>query len=308
VASLATLAGILAPGVVGRGLAEGAGSVWAQWVDAAHLLTRAGYKEITLPFYENCIERYPYDSLRESCAVGLATADPARAFDVLMGFAEKGIKGNADLGRISLRLLGLLASAKTCPPDRRDAAVEALIKRTEGILNAIFSTAAIDGLVLAKDPRAIEPLRKMTKGLGRNEDVERAAKRGLLIGFKDDSIVPQLEKDMKGGFGKEDDDKFFAGALLIEGGYDSGFAWARERLTKKKGGLLKFKDKSRDELADIVGVLVHKGGPKAVAVLQAALPVRKPDEWLTAYVAIGLLELGDQTGIEIARAALGNTS
>jgi hypothetical protein len=306
-ASVATLVGLLAPGVVGQGVAEGAGSVWAQWVSAAHLLTRAGYKEITIPFFEKCIETYPYDSLRESCAVGLTNADPVKAFDVLMGLAQKGIKGNGDLTRISLRLLGSLAASKNCPPDKRDAAVLELIKRTEGLLNNVFYVAAIDGLVLSKDRRGIEPLRKMTKGLGRNADVERAAKRGLLIGFKDDSVVPQLEKDTKGGFGKDDENKFFAGALLIEGGYDSGFAWAQERLTKKKGGLSKLKGGSDgDELADIVTVLVRKGGKKAVPVLQAALPVRKPDEWLTAHIAVGLLELGDTTGIEIARQALGN--
>jgi hypothetical protein len=306
-ASVATLVGMLAPGTVGQGVAEGAGSVWAQWVSAAHLLTRAGYKDVTIPFFEKCIETYPYDSLRESCAVGLTNADPVKAFDVLMGLAQKGIKGNGDLARIALRLLGSLAGAKNCPPAKRDAAVEELIKRTEGLLNNVFYVAAIDGLVLSQDRRAIEPMRKMTKGLGRNADVERAAKRGLLIGFKDDSVVPQLEKDTKGGFGKDDENRFFAGALLVEAGHDSGFAWAQERLTKKKGGLSKLKGGGDgDELADIVTVLVRKGGPKAVAVLQAALPVRKPDEWLTAHVAVGLLELGDTTGIEISRQALGN--
>lgn len=302
VQAAAALGGMLTGGAVGEGLSKGAAGVYGDWVDAALLLSRAGYKDDVIPFFENCL-RYSYSEVRLGrCATGLLGADPERAFDVLTRMEKEG----SDRRQVALWLLGFLAGQPDYPKDRREKIVDTLISRTQGMLNATYSLAAIRGLVLAKDERAVEPLRKMTKGFTRSEEVQRAAKRALLIGFKDESLVPVLEKDAKGGFGKEEDDKFFAAALLIEGGYDSGFAWAKEQLTKKKGGLLKMKKGNTDLHDEIVWALVNKGGKKSIPVLQAALPVRKPSEWLSAYIAVGLLDLGDATGIEIARQALQN--
>ncbi len=304
-ASAVALGGLLFGGAVGSGLRSGAADVWGDWVDSGLLLARAGYKEDVVPFFENCIENYPFDSMREKCTRGLAMVDSERAFEVLMRLEKK--DANQEVKGAALRLLGYQAGLPDCPKVRHDQIVDTLIERTQGFMNVVFSVAAIDGLTQARDPRAIEPLRKMTKGYSRTEAVARAAKRALLIGYKDETLVPVLEKDMKGGFGKEDDDKFFAAALLIEGGYDSGFAWAREQLTKKKGGLLKIKKGNTELLDEIVWVLVNRGDKaRSIPVLQAALPVRKPTEWLSAYIAVGLLDLGDATGMEIARQALQN--
>ena len=64
---------------------------------------------------------------------------------------------------------------------RRDAIVAELIKRTEGMMNNLYYEAAIEGLLRAKDGRAVEPLRKMTKGIAKAEEVKNAALRGLAI-------------------------------------------------------------------------------------------------------------------------------
>lgn len=302
VEALAALGGMLTGGAVGEGLRQGADDVYGDWVDAALLLSRAGYQKDVVPFFENCLRGYWSERQLQRCALGLTGAAPERALAVLTEME----KDPGDRKKVALWLLGFLAGQPGFPKENHDEIVDTLIARTHGMLNASFSLAAIRGLVLAKDDRAIEPLRKMTKGLTRNQEVQRAAKRALLIGYKDESLVPTLEKNARGGFGSDDDDKFFAAALLIEGGYDSGFAWAKEQLTKKRGGLLKIKKGNTDLLDEIVWTLVNKGGKKSIPVLQAALPVRKPDEWLSAYIAVGLLDLGDTAGIEVARACLSN--
>lgn len=300
--SAAALGGMLAGGTLGAGLADGSARVWSDWVDAALLLNKAGYKKDTIPFFSNCIRTYPYDALKKKCVVGLVAADPAAAFDTLMTLEKE----SGDVKNIALRLMGLLASQTTLAKDKKKALVDVLLSRTEGTMNSIYSLAAIDGLAFAGDPRAVDALRKMTKGVTRAKEVERAAKRALLISFKDTDIVPVLEKDAKGGFGSNDDDKLFAGSLLIEARVDSGYAWAKEHLTRKKGGLSRFKKDKNDILDEIVWVLKNRGGKKSIPVLQAALPVRKPDEWLSAYIAVALLDLGDKSGAEVARMALGN--
>jgi HEAT repeat protein len=302
-AALASLAGLLAPGAVGAGIAEGAGSVWASWVDAAVLLARAGYIDETIPFLENCLKTNPYPSLQARCASALTAANPGRALEILMGLMKD--QPSEEVVNSTLRLLGDVAGTEGCPQDQKDAAVQELIKRTQGMMNSSYNVAAIDGLVSSKDARAVEPIRKMTGGM-RTDEVKRAAKRALLLGFKDSAVVESLKKDMKGGLMKNEQDKFVAGTLLIEAGHDAGFAWAQEQLTKKKGGFFKSDDQT-DSTPDIVSALVTYGGAKAVPVLQAAIQKGKPAEWLTAFMAIGLLELGDKSAIEIARSALNNT-
>ncbi|MBE3109303.1 MAG: HEAT repeat domain-containing protein, partial [Acidobacteria bacterium] len=300
-ASLAALAGLVTPGVVGEGISEGAGSVWQSWVDAAILLVKAGYGADASPFLESCLKTNPYPELRSRCAVGFTAANPAQAVTILTGLLDK--KNPEDVINASLRLLGDLAGAEGCPTEQRDVAVKEMIARTQGMMNNIFYEAAIDGLERSKDPRAVEPIRKLTGGMNAPE-VKRAAKRALLLTFKDPAIVDVLRKDAKGGMMKTEDDKFFAATLLIRAGDDAGYAYAREQLTKKKGGFFA-SSKEIDYRPSIVQVLADFGGPAAIPVLQAGFALQKPDDWLRAYMAIALLELGDKTGIDDARRALG---
>lgn len=303
-ASLATLAGVLTPGVVGEGISEGAGSVWASWVDAANLLVKAGYPEAAMPFLENCVKTNPYPELRSRCTIGLAAANPAQAMTILTGLLDK--KNPEEVINTSLRLMGDLAGSAGCPPEQHDAAITELIARTQGMMNNLYYEAAIDGLERAKDPGAVEPIRKLT-GATKGTEVSRAAKRALLLTFKDPAALEGLRKDAKGGMMKTDDDKFYAGMLLIKAQDAGGYAYAQDQLTKKKGGFFASKN-AVDYRPSLVDILVEYGGPQAVPVLQAGLAVQKPDDWLRAYIAIGLLELGDKTGIEDVRRALANTN
>ena len=299
-ASLAALAGLVTPGVVGEGIAEGAGSVWEAWVDAANLLVKAGYAKDALPFLGSCVKTNPYPELRSRCTVGLAAANPAEAFTILTALTDKG--NPEDVINTALRLMGDLAAADGCPAEQKDAAIQALTARTQGMMNNIFYEAAIDGLARAGDPRGIEPIRKLTGGIN-SPEVKRAAKRVLLLTFKDQATLESVRKDAKGGMTKTEDDKFFAVSLLIQARDEAGFAFAKEQLTRKKGGFFASK-KDVDYRPALVNLLVAFGGEQAIPVLQAGLAVQKPDEWLRAMMAIGLLELGDKTGIDDVRRAL----
>jgi len=303
-ASLATVLGALTPGVVGEGVAAGAGSVWATWVDAANLLVKAGYAEAATPFLENCVKTNPYPDLRSRCTVGLAAANPVQAMGLLTGLLDR--KNPEEVINTSLRLMGDLAGAEGCPAEQKEAAIKELLARSQGMMNSLYYEAAIDGLERSRDPRAVDAIRKLT-GATKGTEVSRAAKRALALTFKDAAAIEGLRKDAKGGMMKTDDDRFFGGMVLIKAQDAAGFAYAQDQLAKKKGGFFS-SNKAVDYRPALVDLLVEYGGPQGVAPLQAGLAAQKPDEWLRAYVAIGLLELGDKTGLDDVKRALANTN
>jgi HEAT repeat protein len=273
-------------------------------VDAANLLVKAGYAEAATPFLENCVRTNPYPDLRSRCTVGLAAANPAQAMILLSSLLDR--KNPEEVINTSLRLMGDLAGTEDCPAEQKEAAIKELLARTQGMMNTLYYEAAIDGLERTRDPRAVEAIRKLT-GSTKGTEVSRAAKRALALTFKDPAAIEGLRKDAKGGMMKTDDDKFFGGMVLIKAQDAAGFAYAQDQLAKKKGGFFS-SNKGADYRPALVDLLVEYGGPQGVAPLQAGLAVQKPDEWLRAYIAIGLLELGDKTGIEDVRRALANTN
>jgi len=301
VAGLASAVGMLAGGTVGQGISQGAYEVWRDWVDAAVVLARAGYQGDATRFFESCIATFPDDDLRGRCAAGLAASDADRGFTVLMGLLDG--KHQIEDENLALRLLGVLAGAEGCPQEKKDAVLEQLTKRATGMMNASYSSAVVAGLAATRDPRAVETLRKMTKGL-REDEVKRAALRSLVLDFHDAAATDEMVKKLKKG-GEE---RFLATSVLVTAGHDAGFDAALEDLSaKKKGGFMKSLTSTGDKVdhsGDLVGALAEHGGDKAKAVLAKVVPARPPDEWVTAYAAITLLELGDPSGIEVVRKAL----
>lgn len=302
VAGIATALGELLGGTVGQGISEGAAQVWTEWVDAAFVLHKAGYKAESAAFFENCLKVFPYDSLRARCAAGLAEGEPEKVFSILMGFL--GNEYPDEVHNMALRLLGELAGIEGFPQEKKDAVIEVLVKHTHGLGSVGNRQAAIDGLARSRDARAVEPLRRLTKGFLKSEEDERAALRALVLTFKDAAALEAVRKKIKKG----DEERFFATAVLIEAGEDAGFEAALKELTKKKKGLFGAVMSTGDEKdykPDLVFALVEKGGDRAKTVLAQAIPAHKPDEWITAYMAIGLLELGDPSSIDLVRKALG---
>ena len=296
-AALATLAGLLTKGTVSQGISEGAAQVWSQWVDAAFVLQKAGYKDDSSAFFENCIQNFPYDELRARCAAGLAAADADKAFTVLVGLLDK--KYGDEVNQVALRLLGELAATPGLPTEKKDAAIEEMTKRTQGFMNKGLNAAAIDGLIRSKDPRAVETIRKFTKGMMNADDVKHAALRGLLLSYNDAGAVEALQKQLKGGFMKEPKDQIWAALILIEGGQPAGSDWAVQYVTGKKKGNVDYTD-------EVIQALIDKGGDPAREALNTVLASGKVGDWQSAWIAIGLLNMGDESHLDLVKAALAN--
>jgi HEAT repeat protein len=94
----------------------------------------------------------------------------------------------------------------------------------------------------------------------------------------------------------------------MEAGEASGFAFAEAELAKKqKKGLGKLMSSSDDDVdlrPSLVTALVRVGGDEAVRVLKSAMTAVDKGSWLETWIAIGLLELGDTSQIQLAKAAL----
>ena len=281
--------------------------VWQGWVDSAFTMQRAGYAEEATAFFAKCVEVFPYSDLRGRCAIGLALAKPNEAYDRMTALLEA---NDIETIKAVLPLVGELAGADGFPADLRGQVIERLTEFTGGMKKATFGQAACRGLVATGDERAVPTLQKLSTGM-MNADFFQCSRTGLLLTFNDRSVVPVLEKQLKGGTfsSTTPQDRLFAASLLMRAGEASGFAFAEAELTKKeKKGLGKFMKSSSDDVdlrPALVTALVRAGGDDAVRVLGSAVAKVEKGTWLETWMAVGLLELGDTSQINLAKAALG---
>jgi HEAT repeat protein len=307
-ASVATLAGMFVGGDVGAGIAEGAADVWRGWVDAAQVLQRAGYEKEVIPFFQNCIRNFPYESLQARCATSLAAAQPDEAIPFLVGVInDKAMPEEAKSA--ALRTIGWLAADEKFPRAQRDAAIAELIKRTEGMMNSTLFEAAVDGLVRANDPRAVEPLRKMTKGMTKGEEVKRAAVRGLALTYKDAAGIDALKAGLKGGMMSSAENQLFSAATLILADEQAGFDWAADKLAPKKkargggflGKMMATDSNKVDPEPRLMAALFQNGNAKSKELMAAVVDAHAPGEWIYARANISLLRLGDTSRIDTVK-------
>lgn len=288
--------------------------IWKGWVNSAVTLQRAGYSAEAEAFFTKCIQIYPYSDLRGRCAIGLAAGRPDEAVSRLLELTESSDSGTINA---SLRLLGSLAGSEGFPAATRATVLSRLTEFTAGLKRASYGEAACEGLVRAADPGAVPTLQKLSAGM-MNSAFFRCARRGLLLTFNDRSVVPLLEKAIGGGkfSTSEPGDRFFAARVLMEGGVESGYAWAMEEFAKggakpkgKMKGLMK-KVTSTEKEADfkpaLVNALVWIGGDRSRKALSDAMGLVEKGSWIETWIAIGLLELDDTSHIDLARLALGN--
>ncbi len=312
-AALAELLGGDDASDLGAAAGDATYDVWRGWVDSAMTLQRAGYTAEAEAFFEKCIEIYPYSDLRGRCAIGLAAGKPDEAVVRLLALTE-----SSDSGTINsaLGLLGKLAGSDGFPATTRSTVVARLTEFTGGLKKASYGQAACRGLVRTGDPAVVPTLQKLGKGM-MNSDFFRCARRGLLLTFDENSVVPLLEKQLAGGkfSTTEPWDRFFAATVLMEGGIESGYQWAAGEFAKgakKKGkakGFMKkmmATEKEVDFKPALVNALVRIGGDRAQRALTEAIATVEKGTWIETWIGIGLLELGDASHIDLARKALGN--
>ena len=276
---------------------------WGNWVDAAERLLEAGYTEDAVAFFQYGMETLPYPGLRNRCVMGLVKANPSEAYDRLM---EMSAQSNVDLQNAALRSLGLLAGSGGLSDRQKDAVIALLIEKSQGLMNASYTLAAIRGLDYARDDRAVEPLSKFKGGMMVTEENQRPALRALLLTYQDDSALKPLLKMIKGGMMSTYDawDRMFAGRLLMQAGKQEGFDWALKELKPKKKSFLSSKKDEPDLRYQIIDTLTRVGGDAARKVLQEAYGNYKDGELLQASMAIALLVLGDDAHIDTVRSAM----
>lgn len=296
-AAVASLAGVFMHGEAGHVMRDAAEGVWTSWVDSADVLLRAGYTKDVTPFYRNCIENFPYDDLRARCVVGLARAEPDGALTFLTSLLSN--DHPIEVSNAALRMLGLLAADESYPRAQRDVAIDQLSKYTEGMMNSTHFAAAADGLVSANDKRAIESLRKLTKGF-KGEEEKHIALRGLAVVYHDQEALDTLKKSLKGGLMSNANDQLFAGTALIEAGDPAGYDWASSQLAPSKKGFLARAvslDEKHDNSTQILRALVERGDENARTVLNKALEagVSHPAVYIVALYQIGDNSRADET-------------
>jgi HEAT repeat protein len=304
-AGLAQLFGGRDAGDLGAAAGDATYDVWRGWVESAITLQRAGYADEANAFFEKCIEIYPYGDLKGRCAIGLAVGKPDEAVSRLMALTDG---SDPETINAALRLLGELAGSEGFPAENRAEVVARITDFTGGLKKASYGEAACYGLVKASDPSAVPKLQALSKGM-MNANFHRCARKGLLLTFDDQSVVPLLEKALKSGkfSTTEPWESFFSATVLMEAGNESGFAWAAEQFGKKeKKGMKKIM--STEEEIDfkpaLVTALVRIGGDRSKQVLSQAMSSVEKGSWIETWIAIGLLQLGDTTYIDLARKAL----
>ena len=276
---------------------------WGSWVSAAEMLLDAGYTQDAVAFFEYGMNSIPYQSLRNRCVMGLVKANPDQAYDRLMKLADE---SDIDLKNAALRSLGLLVGSGGLNDAQTDAIMALLTAKSQGVMNASFTIAAIWGLDFAHDDRAIAPLSKYKSGMMVTDEQQRPALRALLQTYKDDSAMEPLLKILKGGMMSTYDagDRLFAGQLLMAAGKQEGFDWALKTLTPKKKSFFSTKTDEPDFRPQIVNTLTRVGGAPSREVLNKAYGSYKDGELLQASIAIALLMLGDDAHIDTVRSTM----
>jgi HEAT repeat protein len=289
---------------------------WIRGIESARALESIGQAQAAGRFYINCIQSFPPDWLSGSCLNGILAMGPQRAYALLdwsVHNAENAALGGKEMaahdGQTSpnviwlrgaaLRGLGDLVAGYGLSAEQREQAVQLLLSYGRGKENAPYFADAAAGLGRSRDPRAVEPLREFA---GRKKDpvVSLTALRGLAIGFKDGSALAKIREWL-------DDDspevQLAAERVLLEAGDDAGYAWARKVITSARDA-----ESSKPDIRPrVVRDLVARHDDRARRTLQQALHQGAGNDWLNAWVAIGLLEMGDRTQFEAVRAAMRRT-
>jgi HEAT repeat protein len=295
---------------------QGMTDPWIRGIESAKALEKLGQAQSAGRFYMNCIQSIPPDWLSDRCLNGILAMGTQRAYALLtwiVNNAESAALGGKEMatqkGQTSinviwlrgaaLRGLGDLVAGTDLSAEQREQAVQVLLTYVRGKENAPYFADAATGLGRSHDPRAVSPLHDLA-GYKKDPAVSLAALRGLAVGFKDESALKKIR-------GWLDDDspevRFKAENALLEAGDDAVYAWALGMITAKRD----IDSPKPDIRPRVVRDLVSRGDDRARKTLQQALKEGAGNDWLEAWIAIGLLEMGDRSQLGTVRAALHKT-
>jgi HEAT repeat protein len=293
---------------------------WVRGIEAAHALAAAGDAQGAATFYVNCLQMLEADWVPSACVDGIVDLGTKRAGLVLNwmidnadtvsitgggGFGQppapaKHGKQLPDRGALQLRVaalegLGALAAPGQLEGEAREAAMAKILSYSAGKDNEPFYRGAALGLGRSRDPRVVDPLRRLAKDP--RQDVKLAALRGLAVAFRDDAAIKALRSEL----GDRDlAEQLKAAQVLFEVGDDAAFRWAVDTIGHRRTS----ESKQPDIRPQVVRSLVNLGGEHARPTLEQALAAGTGNDWLEAWVRVALLELGDANQLAAVQSAL----
>jgi HEAT repeat protein len=296
---------------------------WVRGIGAAEALVAAGEVNAAGTFYTSCLQMLQADWVPGACLEGLLDLGPQRAEKLLVWMLENAESASMtnvanwgleapepdqhappDQGMVQLRSaalegLGALVGAGALDAGGRERAMAALLSYGDGKAHQIYAHGAAAGLGRSRDPRAVAPLRKLAKRRG-DPDAKQAALHGLAVGFRDEAAIRQLRGELDD---RDPEEQLRAAQALYELGDEAAFRWAVDVIGKRRST----DTKKADIRAQVVRDLVELGGAPARQALERALAEGAGNDWLGAWIEVGLLELGDRTKLDRVEAALART-
>jgi len=295
---------------------QGMTDPWIRGIESARALERVGDVQGAARFYMNCIQLLPANWLADTCLNEILAMGPARAHALLIWIAanaESAGTGNmaeskrprgpgrnvVQLREASLRGLGELIGSGLLTPEQREAAVQPLLTYAQGKDNTPYYAAAADGLGRARDPRGVPALHQLT-GYRKDPKVEEAALRALVVGFHEEDGLKSLRRRLDD---KLPDVRFAAADALLAAEDEAVYQWARKMATARRAP----DDMTEDLRPRVVRTLVTHPSERSRQALQEILHQGAGTDWLNAWIAVGLLEMGDGTQLAAVRVAVGKT-
>lgn len=222
---------------------------------------------------------------------------------------------------VAAKGLGKLVGSGELTPQQRAAVMVELLElaKTKG-LDLAAMTGVVQGLAFAADPAARPVLERLAKK-GKPEKVRPVAVRALAAAYRDEWAVEQLRKELRrGGMSKtfkkakslapwsndessqmvgqpeafsQDDPKYLAASALLHLGDEAAYAWIDDALEQRSPP-----EDGTDHRPDLVRDLVDTGSERARSLLADRVADDHPNEWLQAWMTIGLYELGDHSQLD----------
>lgn len=294
---------------------------WVRGIGAARALAGLGDAEAAARFYVACLQMLQGDWAPTACLEDIIAMGPRRA-EVLLTWMldnaatlsssalpsfgsfddeeddddDSGEGPGARLTSAALEGLGALIGGGRMTEDARERAFATLLRYADARDNEPYLLGVVEGLARSKDPRAVERLEKLASRRT-SLDVRQAAQRGLAVAYRDEDAIKALRRELSG---KDEELELRAAQVLYELADEEAFEWAVDVITQRRtanaGGA--------DVRGQVVRDLVELGGEPSRQALRAALDDGSRNEWVEAWIAVGLLELGDETVVPQVEAAL----
>jgi HEAT repeat protein len=295
---------------------------WVRGIAAADAYVAMGDAQSAGRFYVNCIAMpMGIDWLAESCLDAALRLGPARAYVLLSWMVAHPEQAAPSAGagmmvtslaprpddpsvvqarRYGLEGLGQLIGDGALDATQAQTAFATLLAYADGKQNAPFYEGAALALGRSKDPRAVAPLRRLAKQAGKDVALHDAALRSLALGFADPQAVAELRKLLND---KEEARRFRAAEPLFRIGDPVAFDWAIAAVTASRAA----EDTAPDIRARVTRDLLEQGGDAGKRALSEIHRRGAGNDWLQAWVAIAMLQGGDQSELGEVRAALAKT-